>query len=327
MLEAKVPPVESLRTLVTQTKNSEFREKILKVTEEIESGTTMSKAFSLYPKLFSSFYVAMLRSGEATGELATSLVYIADHLEREYNLLSKVRGAMIYPFFILFVLVGVFAAMMIFVVPNLVGVLEASGQELPMLTKATIAISDFLRFRGWIVLIALFGLLSSVRWYIKTEEGKKNLDEISLKIPIIGGFLKKVYLSRLAENLSTLITGGLPIMGALDVTKEVVGNSVYKKIITEVEEKISKGETMSSVFVKYPKLIPPFFSQMTGIGEKTGQLDKTLMNIVAFYQKEVERGTENILSIMEPILILTLGLMVALLMAAIVMPLYQAAGA
>ena len=326
MFGAKVTLVEALKTMSTQIKNADFREKILKISENIESGSSFSAAISKYPQFFSSFYVAMVRSGEASGKLAEAISYLAEHLEREYHMMSRVKGAMIYPALIFIVVLGIVALMIFFVVPQLTQILLESDQELPFITQVAMIFADFLRKWGLVFALALMGLIFAVFKYYKTEKGKDFFDKIFLKIPLIGGFFKLVYLSRFAENLSTLISGGLPISQCLEITAKIVGNSVYRKIIFETGQEVRKGEPISSVLVRYPDAFSPVFTQMTLVGEKSGTLDRTLMTLVGFYQKETERKAENMISILEPLMILFLGLIVGGLIGAFLLPLYQITG-
>jgi len=323
MFKSKVPLVEALRVLSTQTRNPEFKEKILELSEEVEGGTSFSGALSRHPKIFSSFYIAMVKAGEVSGTLSESLEYLAEHLEREYHLTAKMRGALMYPSFIIFVVFLVLALMIFFVIPNLSEVLVETGQELPTVTKVVIGLSAFLREWGWVLILGVVILISAGFRYYRTEKGKKFFDKIFLKLPIIGPFLKMINLTRFAENLSTLISGGLPIALALQTVGEIVGNASYKEVIFEARDKVRKGEPISSVLARAPEVFPPVFVQMTLVGEKTGTLDSTLMNIVNFYKKEIDRTIDNLLSVLEPALIVILGVIVAGLMLSILAPLYQ----
>jgi type IV pilus assembly protein PilC len=326
MFRSKVPLVESLKTLTEQVKKSDFREKILTLMEEVEGGTSFSVSLSRYPKLFSPFFIAIVKSGEASGKLSESLDYLANHLEREYELSGKIKGAMIYPAFILVFALIVVSLMVTFVLPQLTTILKESGQELPFLTKVVIGISDSLRARGLILLLFFSTLLILAFRYIKTPQGKKIFDRFSLKIPLIGDFFKKIYLSRLAENLSTLVSAGLPIATALGIAGDVVGNDIYKNIISKTQAEVKKGESISAVLAAYPAIFPPVFTQMTSVGEKAGTLGSTLMNIVDFYQKEIDRSVSSLLSLIEPMLIVFLGVMVAIFAIAVITPVYQMMG-
>jgi len=323
MFASKVSLVEALSTIASQTKNLEFREIILDLSQEVEGGNAFSKALSRHPQIFSSFYISMVKSGEESGKLSESLAYLADHLEKEYYLISKLRGAMIYPSLVIMVTIVVLFLTMFFVIPQLTKVLQESSLPLPIVTRLVIGLSLFLRKWGFFFIGLLAVLIIFVLRYIATSSGKENLDKILLRLPIIGETLKMVYLSRFAENLSTLISGGLPIAQALQTTGEIVGNTVYQKIIFMTRDEVRRGEPISSVLRRYPEAFPPVFCQMTLVGEKTGTLEKTLLNIVYFYQKEVDRSIDNLLSILEPVLIVFLGVIVAGLMAAVLLPLYR----
>ena len=323
MFKAKIPLSQSLRTLAEQTKNRSFKEKILMISDEIEAGAPFSQALSRFPKLFSSFFVNMVKSGEASGTLTESLNYLADHLEREYHLFSKLKGALVYPALILVVSVGVLLMMMFFVIPNLAKVLTETGQELPVATRIVIALSNFLRHSGWILftLIAIAVFFVS-RWF-GTTDGRKFKDRLVLRIPLVKIFLKMIFVSRFAENLSTLISGGLPITQSLEITGDVVGNSLYKERIEKIKEEVKEGRKVSGILAEYPEEFPALLTQMVIIGEKTGTLDQSLMNVVDFYRKEVDLSMESLLSLLEPIMIIFLGLTVAGLMGSVLLPLYK----
>jgi type IV pilus assembly protein PilC len=323
MFKSKVPLVEALRVLSSQTQNPELKEKVLELSEDVEGGTSFSRALSRHPKIFSSFYIAMVKAGEKSGTLSESLEYLADHLEREYHLTAKIRGALMYPSLILFVVFLVLGLMIFFVIPHLSEVLLGTGQELPAITKAVIASAAFFKKWGWVIILGIFILILAGFRYYRTEKGKKFFDKIFLKLPVTGPFLKMLNLARFAENLSTLISGGLPIASALQTVGEIVGNTAYKEVIFEARDKVRKGEPVSSVLARAPEAFPPVFVQMTLVGEKTGTLDSTLMNIVNFYKREIDRAIDNLLSILEPALIVILGMVVAGLMLAILVPLYQ----
>lgn len=323
MFQSNVPPVDTLQTLASQTKNPAFKEKIGKLAEEVEGGTPLSQALALYPALFSPFYISMTKSGEAVGRLPETLNHLADHLEREYHFRSRVIGAMIYPSLVLFVFLVVFVAMIFFIMPQLIEVLEATGQELPLITEIAIAITTFLRNWIFLIILVLFFSIIFIFWYYKTKKGRKFFDRFFLKLPFLGEFLKKIYLSRFAENLSTLISGGLPIAQALEITGEVIGNDLYQKIVFETRDRVRKGEAISSVLKRYPETISPLFIQLTVVGERTGKIGSSLMNIVDFYQKEIDRSLDSLLSLLEPLVIIFLGLLVGGLVGSILIPLYR----
>ncbi|MBU3942962.1 type II secretion system F family protein [Patescibacteria group bacterium] len=323
MIKSRVPLVETLRTIAKQVRKTGFREKIFKIVEEVEGGSPLSKAFALYPKLFSPFYLNMVKSGEASGKLNEIFLHLADYLEKENAFRSKLKGAMIYPLFIIVVFVAVVGIIMVYVIPQLAEVLASSEQELPWITEVVMKTSTFLKTGWWIILLGLIGIVFGIIKFAKTLKGKDFFDRAFLKVPLLASFLKKLYLSRFALNLSTLVSGGLPIVQALDITGRVVGNNVYRDIIFETRDGVKKGETISSVLEKYPNLISPLFFQMIIAGEKTGSVDESLLNVVQFYQDDVDRSLDTFVRLLEPIFIIVLGGFVAGLMGAVLMPLYS----
>lgn len=323
MFKSKVSLLEALRTLARQTDKADFKDKILKLAKKVEGGTSLSQALSMYPDLFDTFYINIVRAGEASGKLSESLSYLADHLERKYNLRSRIRGAMIYPALVIVMIVVVLAIMGLYVVPQMTKIMEQTGGELPTVTKFIIGGINFLKSWGWIIIAGLIGVAVLAYRYVKTKTGKKKFDRILLRLPLLGSLFKRLYLSRTAENLSTLISGGLPVVKALKITGDVVGNSKYRQAIDTTSEEVKKGRRISMVLKKYPEIFPPIFTTMVLVGEKTGTIDSTLMDISEFYREELNRSIERLLKILEPALILGLGAIVAGLVASILLPLYQ----
>jgi len=330
MFKSDVPIVESFKTIARQTEKQSLREKLLKIAESVEGGNSLSESLALYPKLFSSFYINMVKSGEASGKLTDIFMYLADYLEKENYFQSKVKGAMVYPIFVLIVFFIVVSVMMVYVIPQLSGILKESGAPLPLFTRVVLSLSAFLKSHGLIIFMGVVLLAVMIAALIKSRQGKEffenYLEGYFLRIPLIGSFLKKYYLSRFALNLSVLISGGVPIAQALEITGDVVGNKEYKEIIIAAKDGVKKGEMMSSVLANYPDLIAPLFYQMVSVGEKTGNLSSSLENVVNFYQKEVDQGLDNFLQLLEPLFIVLLGGVVGVLMAAVLMPLYSIGG-
>jgi len=326
MVQSRVPITQSLKSLAVQTKNPSFKEKILKISQLVEEGNSLSGAFATFPEVFNVFYISLIKTGEASGKISDSLYFLSDHLEREHDISSQITGAMIYPAFVIVVMLVVIPMVIFFVMPKLVDLLKQTTVKPPVFTQMMIDFYSFLASYGWIILVGFFLLVLFIVYYFTTKEGKKRYDELSLKTPILGGFLKKTFLIRFAESISTLISAGLSINSALKITRDTVGNYVYKKILTETEERVSQGEKMSSVLVKYPDYAPPFVVQMIQVGEETGTLDKNLMETVSFYNKEVKRAVETFTALLEPVLIIVLGVCVAFLAISVIEPLYGALG-
>jgi type IV pilus assembly protein PilC len=326
MMQSRVPVTQSLKSLAVQTKNPSFKEKILKIAQLVEEGNPLSEAFGAFPEVFNVFYISLVKTGEASGKISESLYYLSDHLEREHDINSQITGAMIYPMFVIAVLFIVIALVIFFVMPRLIELLEQTAVKPPLFTTLMISFYGFLANYGWIIMLGIFLLILFIIYYFTTKEGRKKYDELSLKVPFMGGFLKKIFLIRFAENISTLISAGLSINNALKITRDTVDNFIYKKIISETEEKVSQGEKISASLVRYPDYVPPFVVQMIQVGEETGRLDKNLMEIVNFYEKEVKKAIETFTALLEPVLIIFLGVVVALMAFSVLEPLYGALG-
>lgn len=327
MIDSRVPVVQSLLSLASQATKASFRDKIIRVSEMIEEGKSLSEALSSFPEIFDIFCISLIKSGEATGKISGSLYYLSEHLERSHDISSKVKGAMIYPAVILSFLLVVVVVVMTFVMPKLVVMIGEMGGNIPLTTRMLIGFYNFLVHYGWIILIAFLGLVSFLIYYLRTEEGKKVYDNAAIRFPFIGRFLGKIFLAGFAENLSILIAAGLPVTQALKITKDTISSFVYKEIVGEIEKEVSEGSKISSVLVRYPERIPPFVVQMIKVGEETGKLDTTLLEIVNFYQKEITNIVNNIMTIIEPILIIILGLGVAFLAISVLSPMYGMIGA
>jgi type II secretory pathway component PulF len=326
MFKSEVSLVESLRSLAEQTGNRDFREKILALAQEVEGGSSLSDALSKFPKIFNQFFVSMVKSGESAGKLSEVLDYLADHLEREYELTSRIRGALMYPAMVVTVTIVVFVLMIFFVLPNLTQILKETGTELPLTTKIIIFVSDTTRAWWWLALLGIAGGIAALVRYIRTEQGRRNFHTLILKTPLIGDLAKKIYLARFAENLSTLIIGGLPIAQALDYSGQVIGNVLYRDAILLARDGVRRGEQISAILRQSPNLFPAMFIQMVYVGERSGSLDRTLKNMVTFYQGEVQRTMESLLGLIEPALIIVLGGGVAIVVAAVLLPLYRLSG-
>ncbi len=327
MFRANVSLVESLRTVGGQLPNQNFREKILKISQIVESGSPLSAALARYSDIFSPFFVSMVKAGEVSGNLSEQFNYLADYLEKQYYLAGKVKAAMVYPAVIVAVMVGVLFLLAYFVMPNLTAMLQDSEMELPALTKFVIGFTDFIRGTGGIiVLLGMIAAIVAVLKIARTKGGKLFFDNLALRLPVFKNLLKMLYVSRFADNLSILIAGGIPIVKALEITSEIVGNEIYRAAVLKVADGVRKGQTVSSVLFNYPELFPPMFSQMVLVGEQTGSMEKSLLVMVNFYEKETERAIDGMLILIEPALIIILGLLVGGVVASVMVPLYQSMG-
>ncbi len=322
LFEARVPVVESLKIIIGETENRKLRRHVSGLLDDIQGGMPMSGAMARHPEVFSRFYVAMIKSGEESGKLEDIFKFLADYLERSYELSRKARNALIYPAFVLSTFIIVMAMMLVFVVPNLANILLESGQAIPIYTRIIIGFSEFLRSFGIILVLLLAVLAVLLARYAKTENGRLYFSRLAISMPIIGGLYKKIYLSRISDNLHTLLSGGITVVRALEITSEVVGNEVYRKILLDSMDSVKSGSMISESLAKYAD-IPPLLSQMIRIGEETGKLDYILKSVAGFYRRDVDNFIDNLVSLIEPILIVALGLGVGVLVAAVLVPIYN----
>lgn len=326
LVDADMPISEGLRTLARQMEKPVFRKIISEVSEAVEAGSSLSNALSKYPKLFSTFYIKLVQSGEVSGKLHESLLYLADYLERSQGINSKIRGALAYPAFIVFALVTVTLIMVIYVLPQLLSIFKEAGiEDLPITTRLLILVTNFVNKYLYYLATGILGLIYMSWTYIKTPAGKEWLDNIKIKFPSLGTVVRNLYLARIAESLSTLIKAGIPILEAIRITSDLVGNENYKKIMLAAEENVRGGGTMSEILIKYEEM-PPLFTSMVAIGEKTGKLDFMLEHLSKFYKSESDTTIDSISQLIEPILVLILGFGVAILVSSILLPIYNLVG-
>jgi len=325
MFSAKVPIIQALTALANQTKSPVFRETIFRLAEDIEAGSMLSRALEKFPKAFSDFYVSMVRSGEAAGNLENALNYLADNLEKEQYLMRKVTSAMYYPIFILVGFAGVVVVLLVMVIPQLTSILEETGQQLPWTTRFIIGLSGFVKNYGIFVAIFLAIVVGILLKLTRKGQGRYILDKIKINIPLVGMLYRKIYLARFSQNFATLIKGGLTIMRSFKVVADTMGNMIYRDIVLEAMEEVRVGGEISSVFALHPE-VPSLVVQMLATGEKTGQLEKILQNVGSFYEKEVDATVEGLSQLIEPILIVFLGVGVAILVASILVPIYNTVG-
>lgn len=326
LFQAKVSVIDSLKIIIEETDNIALKKHLSGVIEDIEGGISMSQAFLAHPEVFSKFYVSMVKVGEESGKLDEIFLFLADYLERSYELSSKIKNAFIYPAFVLVAFIAVMVVILVFVVPKLTSIIEESGQAMPIFTKIIIGISSILRKFGFLILILTGFLIFMFYRYIKTGEGKNVISKVQISAPMFGKLFREFYLARVADNLDTLLSGGVTVVRSIELTADIVGNDVYKSILLESLEAIKSGGSISGTFSRY-KEMPKFVTQMIRIGEETGKLNFVLQTISKFYRKEVNLTVDNLVKLIEPVLILFLGGAVAIVVAAVLIPIYNIASA
>ncbi len=326
LMGAKVPIVQALKTVARQTANLRLQRIVTDVANETESGTALSTAMARHPKAFSSFFVNMVRSGETTGRLEEVMNYLADQMERDFDLMTKIKGAMIYPIFILFGLVVVGFVMMVFVVPKLTATLTESGTALPWTTKLLIGTSGFMQKYVVQILIAAVALVVLFRWWISKPTGRAVWDKVKLRIPVFGDLLQKIYIVRFTRSMNTLVTGGVDSPASLDIVADIVGNEYYRQLIMETRKEVSDGNSITTVlFREGSKAMPTMIPQMMAVGEETGRLAEVLERLTSFYSRELANSVSNLVSAIEPLIMLVMGLAVGIMVSAIILPMYNMA--
>lgn len=324
LVSANLPIIKALKVLKEQTDNPYFQKIINEIVGEIEGGEKLSKAFAKYPNVFGEFYISMVKSGETSGKLDEVLNYLADQQEKDYDLTSKIKGAMIYPIFILSGLTVVGIVMMVFVVPKLTDILKESGGQLPVTTRILIWSSDFLKNYWWLAILIVFGLIAGFKLFTRTPFGRKQWDNIKIRLPVFGPLFQKIAVVRFTRSFSTLLKGGVSITQSLDIVANVVGNEVYKDLIKKTQKEVEAGKSVATVFLR-SKVVPRMLSQLMVMGEETGKLDDIFLKISDFYAKEVDNMVSNLVTLIEPLIMVLMGVAVGGLVTAIIMPMYQMA--
>lgn len=324
MVSATVPIIQALHAIAKQTKQGKFKLIIEEIADDVDGGIRLSDALSKH-STFSSFFVNMVASGETSGKLDEVLEYLADETEKSYDLNAKIKGAMIYPAFIISGLLLTGIAAMIFIIPNLTGMLTESGQTLPLPTRILIGTSNFIRFDYvYLILILLILIVGPILLVKKTEFGEQFYNSAKLKFPVFGRLFQYIYVVRFSGTLSSLISAGVPLTQALKITSNVVGNYHYKKVIEEAIQKVEDGYSISDTFAK-SNVFPTMLVQMLKVGEKTGRINIVLDKLSAFYSREVENMVRNLTSLLEPMIMVIIGIGVAGMVSAIIMPMYNMA--
>ncbi len=322
LFQAHVSPLRIFRLLSAEIENPRLRTAMNEIVEDLQGGSTISKAMSSHPDIFSSFYINMVRSGEESGSLEKSFSYLADYLDRSYEVVSKARNALIYPAFVILIFIAVMSLMLTMVIPKIAQILIDSGQELPIYTKIVIGISDFLvNYIGIILILGSFGGVMLWR-FIQTGVGKRTFDEFILSIPYVGDLQKKLLLTKICDNLSTMLERGVSMVQALEVTADVVDNMVYKEILENALFEVKSGRSFGDTIAEYPE-IPGVLTQMAKVGEESGSLAEILSTLANFYRREVNNAVDTLIGLIEPIMIICLGLGVGVLLVSVLMPIYN----
>lgn len=324
LFEAQISALKIFTMLSAETENPTLRKSLNAIASDLSSGNAISKALGRHPHVFSDFYVNMVRSGEETGKLDKTFNYLADHLDRNYEVVTKARNALVYPAFVITVFVAVMIIMFTFVVPKIGEIIVESGQEVPIYTKIVFGVSDFLLDFGLFIIVAIVVLAYFAVRYARTSAGSIAFSRFKLDVPIVGNLFRKLYLAVITDTLSTMITSGIPMLKAIEVTSTVVENRVYKEMLASALEDVREGRSLSASFSDHEE-IPGMLVQMIRVGEETGESGKIFKTMAHFYQRDVINTVDTIVSLIEPVMIVCLGLGVGILLASVLIPIYEIA--
>lgn len=324
LFQAQVSPLKIFTLLSSEVENPVLRKSLEEVVSDIQGGSNISKALSKHPVVFSDFYVNMVKAGEETGKLNDTFSYLADHLDRNYEVISKVKNALIYPAFVITVFFAVMALMFTVIIPKISLIITESGQEIPLYTKVVFAISHLFIDYGFIFLVGLVVALYFGIRYVRTGEGRRAWSRFKLDLPYFGQLYRQLYLSIITDNMNTMIVSGIPMVKAIEVTSAVVGNDIYKEILDETLLAVKGGSSLSQAFSAHPE-VPTILVQMAKVGEETGELGSIFKTMAHFYQREVVNTIDTMVSLIEPAMIVLLGLGVGVLLASVLIPIYDIA--
>lgn len=323
MTKAGLSLSRALSVIERQSKEGRFKTTIEGINLEIKKGKTLSEALKTYPNIFSNLFISMAKAGEESGNLSESLANVALQMDKTYKLQKKVKGAMIYPAVIISVMIVVGILMFIFVVPGITETFKELNTELPMSTKIIIFISDFLTGHWFLTILILIAIVLGFYFSGKTTIGKRLRDVVVIKLPLIGDLIREANAARVSRTLSSLLVAGVPIAESLQITKDIVNNHFYRKVIEEAILVVEKGEPISSVFMNNAMYYPTFVGEMMSVGEETGNMASMLGEVAVFYENDVEERTKDLSTIIEPILMVIIGAAVGFFALSMVTPIYS----
>ncbi|MEK7642232.1 MAG: type II secretion system F family protein [Patescibacteria group bacterium] len=325
LFEAQVSALRVFTLIASEAENPKLRKKLFQVVDDLQGGNSISGSLSKHPDVFSDFYVNMVRSGEESGKIDKTFSYLADYLDRTYEVTTKAKNALIYPAFVIFTFIAVMVLMFTVIVPKIGAIIKDSGQEVPFYTKMVFTVSDFF-VNGYIFIImglVLFVILSI--WYMRTPEGRAWISNARLFVPYVGDLYRKLYVSRFADNMSTMVSSGIPMLKAIEVTASVIDNQRYKDLLEGALIQVKAGKPLSEALGDSDDM-PRILVQMIKVGEESGETGNILKTMATFYQREVMNAVDTLVSLIEPVMIVVLGVGVGILLASVLMPIYNIAG-
>ncbi|OGZ07100.1 MAG: hypothetical protein A3D65_00615 [Candidatus Lloydbacteria bacterium RIFCSPHIGHO2_02_FULL_50_13] len=325
LFHAQISALRVFQLLAQESENELLRRRLEEVAADIQGGSSLAGSLSKYPDVFSDFYVNMVRSGEESGDLSNTFSYLADYLDRSYELRNKTRNALIYPAFVIVAFIVVMILMLVIVIPKLSAIILETGKELPIYTKIVIGLSNFFINYGVILGVVLVFVAFFLWRFLQTDHGKKVFAQFALELPYVGTLYQRIYLARVADTLNTMLSAGVTVVRSVEVAATVVGNEVYKKLLLEAAQDVRTGVPLSRAMEKHQGLVSGIMVQMIKVGEETGELASILDTLAKFYKREVDNAVETIIGLIEPAMIILLGIGVGGLMVAILLPMYDIA--
>ncbi len=322
LLAAGIPLVEALSAMIEQLEHPDLKTAFTQTRDKVNEGSSLADSLRLHPKVFSNLYVNMVAAGEASGTLETVLSRLADFLDAQAKLKSEVSGALAYPAFMAILSIGIIALMMTVVVPKVTRIFEDFEQSLPIYTKALIWLSDLFSGYWWLILLTMGGAFYWFRRWVQTEEGRKSWDLKVLRIPLLGNLFLMVAVTRFARTLATLLKSGVPVLSAMDITRNVIGNTELMRVVDLARDHVREGESLAKP-LKESGRFPPIVTHMIAIGERSGQLEEMLEHVASAYDQQVDARVRSITSLLEPVMIIVLGGVAGFIAFAILMPLLQ----
>lgn len=322
LFQAQISALRIFRLLGEEAGNKVLGKRLIEISDDLQGGSSISKALAKHPDVFSEFYVNMIKSGEETGKLDETFQYLADYLDRTYAITSKAKNALIYPAFVVGTFIIVMILMLVIVIPKLAAIIKDSGQAVPVYTQIVIGASTFLVNYGLFFLGAMVVLGFFLVRFFMTPAGKLYMDEIKITVPYVGDLFRKLYLGRIADNFGTMLSSGIPMIKVIDATAAVVDNVVYRNILTATSEAVRTGSTLSDAMGRYPQ-IPSIMIQMIKVGEESGQVSEILQTLAKFYNREVNNAVDTLVDLIEPAMIVMLGLGVGTLLTSVLIPIYN----
>jgi type IV pilus assembly protein PilC len=322
LFEAGVSALKAFRLLAQENDNESLQEELVGVADDIESGIAMSEALTRRPALFSTFYVNMVKAGEESGKLNEVFLFLADYLDRDYEMSQKIKKALTYPSFVIGTFLAIMIGMLTFVVPKMAALFTEEGAQLPLVTRIVLGVSNiFVHYAPISFPTIGVGIWIFLKWK-KTEEGAYAMDELMTQLPVMKTLMQRIFLQRLADNMNTMLTNGVPIVKAIDITAAIIENRVYKELLVRVSQKVQTGTSFSKALYE-EKMVPNILVQMVHIGEETGELGYILKNLATFYRRELDTAIDSVIGLIEPAMIVSLGLGVGVLVAAVLLPMYS----